>query len=345
MRGGAGFLPPLESYQIKVLAPGDATAGPATLDIGGTIGPLGCLRCSDAPCVRFAPDELAAKGPIDTTFNPVQDVCPTDAIRVAPDGVPSVSVSSCIGCGLCVARCPVGAISLDSTNVAAVSSPLPPRATAVSDAATFVDGRAALARLLIDAGRVVRIDLRRVESQWSSLLDALGKPSDSRRVFGLVARNTFLVLGTASRLAYAGDTNMRIELVAWDDATVAVGELDPGRDLLDALRRLLADLAVIRARYGVKGWRVLPFICCATLPNKRVGYYELVGDIKRRLGIKVYTVPAGALEVLLDRGVATNLATIESAMYVDAEQTDLHEMLERTLRVVIPAEVGLRPAK
>lgn len=81
------------------------------------------------------------------------------------------------------------------------------------------------------------------------------------------------------------------------------------------------------------------------LPNKRVGYYELVGDIKRRLGIKVYTVPAGALEVLLDRGVATNLATIESAMYVDAEQTDLHEMLERTLRVVIPAEVGLRPAK
>ena len=40
-------------------------------------------------------------------------ICPVEAIKVAPEALPSINLFSCIGCGGCVGVCPTEALSLD----------------------------------------------------------------------------------------------------------------------------------------------------------------------------------------------------------------------------------------
>lgn len=55
--------------------------------------PITCLNCEDAPCEK---------------------ICPTGALRrKEADGMVLVNGDLCIGCAMCVAVCPAGAITLD----------------------------------------------------------------------------------------------------------------------------------------------------------------------------------------------------------------------------------------
>ncbi|WP_134773004.1 4Fe-4S binding protein [Ornithinimicrobium flavum] len=72
-----------------------------------------CWRCADAPCTWFTPQEVARHIPAPLSLNPDRLVCPTDALSIKVGEAPVIDPDRCIGCGLCVTRCPVGAIHLD----------------------------------------------------------------------------------------------------------------------------------------------------------------------------------------------------------------------------------------
>jgi Fe-S-cluster-containing dehydrogenase component len=57
-----------------------------------------CFHCEQPPCV---------------------EVCPTDAISKAEDGLVSLDAEECIGCGECIQACPFDAIVMLPDNVAA----------------------------------------------------------------------------------------------------------------------------------------------------------------------------------------------------------------------------------
>ncbi|MFQ5659715.1 MAG: 4Fe-4S dicluster domain-containing protein [Gammaproteobacteria bacterium] len=54
-------------------------------EVRRTFLPVGCMHCSDAPCVK---------------------VCPTSATRKRDDGIVSIDYDLCIGCSYCIMACP-----------------------------------------------------------------------------------------------------------------------------------------------------------------------------------------------------------------------------------------------
>ena len=98
---------------------------PVVVELGEGIKGRGtCLGCHDAPCMTMAAEDLALLEVLsEFPGNPSTDVCPTGAIAWnAPGEAAEVNDDACIGCGLCVARCPYGAISFTPEGTAVVES-------------------------------------------------------------------------------------------------------------------------------------------------------------------------------------------------------------------------------
>ena len=79
----------------------------------GRAGAGTCLGCASAACMEKDESELTLFGAMDAfPGDPSLDVCPTRAIRWDGENSAAFIVADdCIGCGLCVSRCPYGAIS------------------------------------------------------------------------------------------------------------------------------------------------------------------------------------------------------------------------------------------
>lgn len=94
--------------------------------------PITCLNCFDAPCI---------------------DICPTGAMhRLEPGDMVIVNSDTCIGCGMCVNACPIGAITLDPVENTAAKCDLcggdpqcikycPPRVLQLTDGLTYARHR------------------------------------------------------------------------------------------------------------------------------------------------------------------------------------------------------------
>lgn len=94
--------------------------------------PVTCLNCHDAPCVN---------------------ICPTGAMhRLNVENMVQVNRDVCIGCGMCVNACPIGAITLDPAEQAAAKCDLcggdpqcvkycPPKVLHLTDALKFARHR------------------------------------------------------------------------------------------------------------------------------------------------------------------------------------------------------------
>jgi len=282
-------------------------------------------------------------GPVETSYIPDRQVCPVDAIQLGADGIPVVEVDVCTGCGLCVRRCPVGAIVLHRDGHAAVVGDTHPQFKAVADRKQFVAGRERLRSLTTAAGRKLTVSSRYLEVQRHRFLEQIANSVDRRRTFGLFFRNVFLALGLHCRLGTPGDTSMRIELIAWDEESAVLGELHPGTDLLDALRRLLADVAVARSRLNFGDMDLVPVVGCDRLPNRRVDYYELISDVKTRLGLQVVTVPWTMWQLMLNEAVADPIDTLTATRLTAAG--DLQGLLESHFKTSLAEGLGLRPEK
>ena len=71
----------------------------------------GCLRCTDPRCMKFIDAEISCRHFPDFSYERDLNVCPVGAIKWNFDKeLPEIDNHSCIGCGLCAARCPIGAI-------------------------------------------------------------------------------------------------------------------------------------------------------------------------------------------------------------------------------------------
>ncbi len=167
----------------------------------GRNGQGSCLGCGNAPCMEKDPSELVLAGELDSyPGDPNLDVCPTRAIVWDKDAAVASVTDECIGCGLCIARCPYGAIHLAGGEIAQVETADPDRlVTCGRTEGAHSDPKTSGAFAALDAPAATR------------LVAVVGRLQDARAA--LLVRNLLHEVGVNARVRRRGDTNMRIDAV------------------------------------------------------------------------------------------------------------------------------------
>lgn len=248
-----------------------------------------CLGCGSPPCIEKHSSELTLSGTLDAyPGDPCLDVCPTRAIHWDSEyAVAKVSGEDCIGCGLCVSRCPYGAISLAEGIAAKVETTDPNSLITIGE----VYGKHATP---IRIGQIASLEAPAA----ARLPSTVGGLADTRAA--LLIRNLLNEIGLNARVRRRGDTNMRIDAIGVSRSERPfVVEIELSSGVLESPRALLEDVAVLHARYGYAVADIDPISIILSFPNVRSEYYQVIRDIEVVLGLRCRTITVGALIAIL----------------------------------------------
>lgn len=279
-----------------------------------------CLRCTSPRCMFFLDDEISCSEFPNFAHERNRNVCPFDAIYWDKnDEMPHIDNARCIKCGLCAARCSVGAIYTT------------PMGEAISDRADTRD----YITVPIQAGIskqnawlrscVNNYGHRRIMFENENLIRAIYKTlarCDGRSMIpNLFVRNLLIASGYQCAISRTGDVYTRMDAVYANDRCRGAVEIEFGRDTLDASRRILDDVAVLHSRHNIPKETNSALVVCLSFPNKRQGYYQVIKDIRRVLNIEIQTISIGALLILVWNGVRCDFSKTD--FYVDFDNTSI----------------------
>jgi hypothetical protein len=152
-------------------------------------------------------------------------------------------------------------------------------------------------------GRIAKSNARALRN----IGQVLAHLADARDAM-LLVRNVLHQLGIQCSIRRKGDTNVRIDaIIAFDDGTAGIAEVELGGAVLESPRAILEDIAVLHGRYAFPLESIVPISIILALPNARSEYYQVIDDVRRVLNIRIHTLTMGVLLILL-----WNCAQIES---------------------------------
>lgn len=298
----------------------------------GKMGHGVCLGCANPPCFKKESGELDMAGSLaEFPGDPSMDVCPTKAIGWDGDSR-KVQIDSehCIGCGLCVVRCPYGAIRLSAEAIAEVSQ-------------NDIDG-------ITDEGEVKRPHAKPKRTGLigeipgkaiSDIPNSVGElPSAVRNV---LVRNLMHEAGMNARVRRHGDMNMRIDAVGYTaSGRSIVADIELAGEPLESPRAILENIAVMHSRYGF-AFNELDALCILmALPNQRSEFYQVMCDIENVLTITCRVITIGALQALVWSG-KTIEGFKDGEFVVQENSVDLGKSLPLQLQEPYPG--AFTPAK
>lgn len=290
----------------------------STVRYRGVAAETTCLGCPDAPCTRLELAEVSPALVIPTVDE--RTVCPTEAIGVPVAGEPpEIDDDACIGCGLCLSRCPAGAIAFahGTAEVAWRPSGSPfvferydeERFNATRSRLSEASSVVANAQLVAEMARGVWVAAR----------------AHNVVRFDVLVRSLVVSSGIRAQLGKPGDHALRVELIGSDDTGTLLGHIEYEADMLTAGRRVLSSAAVLMSRYQVNRSALVAAVFCLGLPNTRVDLYRVLAAARKRLGLTVAVVPISAL--LLTNALRRDLTVSDLARFVvdDEDKPDVRE--------------------
>lgn len=291
-----------------------------------------CIRCSDFPCIEYSADELEIEVFKDFPADKNSNVCPTSAISWAQNNdSPTIDNEACIICGLCVGRCPVGAIYLDDKG-AYVNDKPNEHFVIQQEPADPINTETTTE--LFQTVRVNGIHLAENDDllkKFREKFEIVAKKQGAQFPNHL-ARNLLIAVGVGAAMRRRGDVYLRMDLLLGPPGIQqGTGEVELGAEVLDAPRNILDSIAVLVARYELNKDDIVPLIVSLDLPNSRSEYWQFIKDVRDVLNVKINSITVGALIVTVWNRAKIKISVGEE-LYIDIETPSLRHKIEAILK-------------
>lgn len=229
-----------------------------------------CIRCTNPRCQYYSDDELH---PIDKRFTPFPidrdpTVCLTGALSWEKgNATPIINAEKCILCGVCISRCPVGAIFF-SEEGAKVSSE-------DNMFVKFERGIQSDKKHKIQVERLNDIQkygcmLPETEEKFVSIYKKILEEAHKSYQFpNLLTRNLINAIGNRCYIRRRGDVYLRTDGLLESTSRIGVTEVEFQSDVMGSPRSILDDIAVLSSRYGISKEELFPLIVSLEFPNMR----------------------------------------------------------------------------
>lgn len=294
-----------------------------------------CLNCAGRFCIEYDINEIDCKlvksFPIDTNTM----VCPVSAIFWdTKQQKVIINHKKCIKCGICISRCPIGAIYYDG-NIKVNNADDYEIIKVANNRVGIKEQKKFLQKVqeIPKAGLFIKED----EELFSYIYKMILKLNYFEK--NILIRNLLIQLGLICSLSRVGDVYTRMDAVFNGlNNNIGVAEIEYGKDTLESARALLDDIAVLHVRYDIAVKNIIPLLVCSQLPNFRQGYWQVVKDINRIEKIKINTISIGALLILMWNNIKINLKN--KPIYIDYDNCNLREIIETYInrKISLPAK-------
>lgn len=246
-----------------------------------------CCACTSRSCSSYSISELQTNRFSQFPKNPSNRVCPVNAIHFDMNGLAYISSKDCVNCGLCLYRCPFGAIQFNPQDETCyINNKVGEDFVACS--VTEQNENIGELRSIHSIIEFKPITMKFSTNYSHNIRNGAHQFSD---ISEIIVRNTLLNLGCRCNVNAQGNVHTRTEFFAELDDSIIIGESEiTNTDTLSVNRRVLDDMAVLINRYGFSKDCIIPLSVINGLPNKRTDYYEVITDIKNVLGIQINTV-------------------------------------------------------
>lgn len=290
----------------------------------------GCLNCIHPHCMNLSDQDIDCAQFPGIAHDMNKTVCPVKAISMGAKSI-TINKEKCFGCGLCVTRCPVGAIYINRGK-AEVSQVNAEDVIFLSVNEKGIHRQDNYIQSLKDA-KVTGIIQSESEKIINNIYESIRKLSQEEQ--NILARNLLVSIGNHATLARQGNVYMRMDGFYSNDKQFGVVEIETGADMLDVTRAILDDVAVVNVRYGVKKDKNHPLSIVLSLPNKRTDYWQVLKDIKNILNMPIGTITFGALIILLWNN--KEICDFDK-FYIDVDNSSIRSAVTSILKR--PIEIG-----
>lgn len=292
-----------------------------------------CISCAAQSCMKISSAEQSIPEVANLSIASNRDICPVNAIKWDPSTKqPSIDESSCIGCGLCVPRCPVGAIYMEN-NVAKISN----RSNQTSKILDFIPtAPEQIARHYTQVRELPQIERStpiQADQDVTQVYTSIAGLAD--RELHILVRSALINVGINAVLTRKGDVHTRNDgIYSSESGIYGPLEIEFGADSLEAVRAALDDVAVMSTVHGLAVSSQHPLVVVRFLPTERQSYWQVVGDTKEVLGIDVHTLSLGAILLLAWNGKKLDSSTIKQLRPVFSD-TSIRKNIEGSIGRVV----------
>lgn len=282
-----------------------------------------CINCLNPRCMTLLDIDFRCSTFPDMSPNVHIAVCPIDAISAKSDSI-DIDERKCIGCGLCVERCPVGALYIHNGKATLNKTEKKSRNVMPINK----DNASVQARCIEEMTKVPKTGYIREENdEILATIYRRIKHMDQEKQ-NMLARNLMISLSNKAMLSRQGNVYLRMDGFYENKKQYGVMEIETGSDMLDVSRAILDDVAMINARFDVLKDGNHPLAICLGLPNRRTDYWQVVKDIKNIVDLRINTVSFGALLLLHWNFKAVRDFDI---FYVDIDNSSIRKSTEKLL--------------